>query len=80
MKARALYSFAGASEEELPFAEGDELIIVDQSDGDWWKAEKAGVIFIVPASYLEITGESFSSPTHTLHLDFPPVTARSSFR
>jgi len=56
VKARALYSYAGTTEEELPFAEGDELVIVDQSDADWWKAEQAGIIFIVPASYLEIIG------------------------
>lgn len=54
--AKALYTYEGGDDEQLPFAEGDEIAIVDSSDPDWWKTEKAGVIFIVPASYLELTG------------------------
>ncbi|EGO21969.1 hypothetical protein SERLADRAFT_417338 [Serpula lacrymans var. lacrymans S7.9] len=53
-KAKALYSYAGGNADELPFAEGDELSIVDKSETDWWKAEQGGVVFIVPAAYLEI--------------------------
>ena len=56
VKARALYSYEGNSPDELPFAEGDELTIVDRSETDWWKAEREGVVFIVPAGYLEIEG------------------------
>ena len=55
-RAKASYAYDGGSEEELPFAEGDILDIVDTSDANWWKTEKAGAIFIVPASYLEIIG------------------------
>ena len=40
--------------------EGDELVIVDSSEDDWWKTEKAGVIFIVPAAFLELIGEPYS--------------------
>lgn len=54
IRARALYSYVGASADELPFSEGDVLSIVDRSEGDWWKAEKGGVVFIVPAAYLEV--------------------------
>jgi len=32
------------------------ISVVDRSDSDWYKAEKDGVIFIVPAAYLEIEG------------------------
>jgi hypothetical protein len=56
VKAKAQFSYDGQSEDELPFLEGDILEIVDTSDGDWWKTEKAGVIFIVPASYFELLG------------------------
>jgi hypothetical protein len=38
----------------LPFTEGDQLAIVDRSEHDWWKAEQDGMIFIVPAAYLEV--------------------------
>jgi hypothetical protein len=55
VKARGLYDYPGGSADELPFSEGEEISIVDRSDSDWYKAEKDGVIFIVPAAYLEIT-------------------------
>jgi actin cytoskeleton-regulatory complex protein PAN1 len=54
VNATALYTYEGANSDELPFAEGDELTIVEHSDTDWWKAEQSGVIFIVPAAYLQL--------------------------
>ncbi|KAI0689841.1 hypothetical protein BC835DRAFT_1407733 [Cytidiella melzeri] len=54
VKATALYTYEGTNPDELPFAEGDELTIVDRADADWWKAEQSGVIFIVPAAYLQV--------------------------
>ncbi|WWC98979.1 hypothetical protein V866_005873 [Kwoniella sp. B9012] len=55
-RAKALFDYPAGEEDQLPFMEGDVLEIVDRSDQDWWKTEKAGVIFLVPASYLEIQG------------------------
>lgn len=57
VKARAVYPYDGGAPDELPFVEGDVLDVVDQSDADWWKVEKEGVVFRVPGSYLEIEGE-----------------------
>ena len=54
-QAKALFPYAGNTDEELPFAEGDSINIVDSSEADWWKAEKGGMIFIVPAAYLELS-------------------------
>jgi hypothetical protein len=56
VKAKSLYDYPGESADELPFSEGDVISIVDRSDSVWYKAEKGGVIFIVPAAYLEIEG------------------------
>jgi len=56
VKAKGLYDYPGGSADELPFSEGDAISVVDRSDGDWYKAEKDGVIFIVPAAYLEVEG------------------------
>ncbi len=53
-EAKALYAYTGNTDEELPFEEGDVLNIVDSEDADWWKASKDGVVFIVPAAYLEL--------------------------
>lgn len=59
VKANALYSYAGGNADELPFAEGDELSIIDRGEADWWKAERDGIVFIVPAAYLEIVEGSW---------------------
>lgn len=69
-KARALFPYEGGEADQLPFLEGDELTIVDSSDSDWWKTEKAGVIFIVPAAFLELIGESSILPYTSPHLPF----------
>ncbi|KAK4688172.1 actin cytoskeleton-regulatory complex protein PAN1, partial [Tremellales sp. Uapishka_1] len=64
-KAKALYAYTGEGGEELPFEADDILTIVDKSDENWWKTEKAGVIFIVPAAYLEVIDPSSSTPSRS---------------
>jgi actin cytoskeleton-regulatory complex protein PAN1 len=55
VQAKALYDYQGGiNANDLPFSEGDMISVVDRSDNDWYKAEKDGVIFRVPAAYLEI--------------------------
>lgn len=54
VKAKALYDYTTVNTDELPFQEGDELTVIDRSDPDWWKTEKEGIVFIVPAGYLEV--------------------------
>ena len=54
VKAIAIYAYESNNSDELSFAEGDILSIVDVSEEDWWKAEQGGVVFIVPAAYLEV--------------------------
>lgn len=56
VEAKCLYDYPGGSADELPFSEGTVLSVVDCSDPDWYKTEKDGIIFIVPAAYLEIQG------------------------
>lgn len=53
-KATALYPYTGNNPDELPFAEGDTLTVIDRSDVDWWKVEQDGLVFIVPAGYMEL--------------------------
>jgi hypothetical protein len=53
-KAKAIYPYVSNGSDELTFAEGDILSIVDMSEDEWWKAEQGGVVFIVPAAYLEV--------------------------
>ena len=56
MTARALYDFTGSSLDEASFSEGQELNVVDQDDGSWWRVEQGDSIKIAPASYLELSG------------------------
>jgi hypothetical protein len=52
--AKALYDYAASNSDELSFSAGEALSIVDTSDEEWWKAERDGAVFIVPAGYLEV--------------------------
>ena len=54
VNATALYPYTGNNPDELPFAEGDTLIVIDRSDADWWKVEQDGLVFIVPAGYVAL--------------------------
>lgn len=49
-----MYNYTGNNPDELPFTEGDILPIIDTSEEEWWKTEQGGMVFIVPAAYLEL--------------------------
>jgi hypothetical protein len=53
----ALYSFDAQNPEELTFAKGEKLDIVDHPahDPEWWKAMNArGEVGLVPTNYIEV--------------------------
>lgn len=54
--ARAIYTYTGANDDELSFVEGDKISVIDQTGDEWWMAESDGMVFIVPAAYLEVQG------------------------
>lgn len=57
VKAKALYAYTGTSPEEATFSEGDQLLVVDQDDANWWRVDVGGSkVLIAPATYLEISG------------------------
>jgi hypothetical protein len=47
------------------------LDVVDRSEPDWWKAEHGGVVFIIPAAYLEVQGTFAPSPSSPRSLSCP---------
>lgn len=51
--ATARFAYTAGKEDELSFSEGDRITVVEQSEDDWWMAEQGGMVFLVPASYLE---------------------------
>ena len=52
----ALHDFSGGVEGDLPFAEGDRILVTkhseERSDG-WWTGELRGITGIFPANYVE---------------------------
>ena len=54
VKAKALYAYEASNSDELSFDAGDELVVIDTIEPEWWKVESRGQVFVVPASYLEL--------------------------
>lgn len=52
-QAKALYEYAATTADELSFAEGDVLFIVQKDDGGWWECELNGQKGWVPANYVQ---------------------------
>ena len=52
--ARALYDYTAVSPDEADLIEGSEVVIVDQSDPDWWVSLSGDHCLLVPASYVEL--------------------------
>lgn len=54
VKAKALYAYEASNLDELSFDAGDELVVIDTIEPEWWKVESRGQVFVAPASYLEL--------------------------
>ncbi|KAI0294656.1 hypothetical protein B0F90DRAFT_1755296 [Multifurca ochricompacta] len=83
VKARGQYDYPGGSADELSFFEGDIISVVDRSDNDWYKAEKEGVIFIVPAAYLDIVEDTHATLPKSISMassliQAPPLPGREA--
>lgn len=50
----ALYDYAARAEDDLTFRKGDELLVTNQSDGDWWQAQliSTGKKGFIPSNYV----------------------------
>jgi len=53
-QARALFPFTGQTEQELSFAAGDVINLIDYSHSEWWVGELHGRQGSFPSSYAEI--------------------------
>ncbi|KAM0786298.1 hypothetical protein ACM66B_001776 [Microbotryomycetes sp. NB124-2] len=50
---RAVYDFAGQGPDELGFARGDVIKVIDFADVNWWRGELRGRVGIFPANRVE---------------------------
>eukprot|EP00048_Salpingoeca_helianthica_P011850 m.171858 g.171858 ORF g.171858 m.171858 type:complete len:528 (+) comp15292_c1_seq2:127-1710(+) len=50
----ALYDYNARAEDDLTFKKGDNLIVLNQSDGDWWQAQHtvSGRKGFIPSNYV----------------------------
>ncbi|GAA5961873.1 hypothetical protein JCM8115_001451 [Rhodotorula mucilaginosa] len=51
--ARAMYDFAGESSDELSFARGELIRVIDAVSDEWWRGELRGRTGIFPTNYVE---------------------------
>ena len=59
----ALYDFIGDASDELSVKEGEDLLVIDQSNEDWWKCRnQTGQEGVVPASYIDL--DTDNTPGH----------------
>lgn len=66
-KGKMLYDFMAQGEDEVTVADGDEVLILDDSKSeDWWQVRrlKNGTEGVVPSSYVEITGSVAAQPAN----------------
>ncbi|KAK2460698.1 hypothetical protein APHAL10511_007168 [Amanita phalloides] len=73
--AKALYNYSPGNPDELQFLEGDTISIIDRSDEAWWKAERDGVAYNVPATYVEVAEDKKQLDTNAAGFVVQPITA-----
>ncbi|KNE59812.1 hypothetical protein AMAG_18424 [Allomyces macrogynus ATCC 38327] len=50
---RMLYEYVATHDDEVSAPEGADVVVVDESDPDWWTVEFEGKTGVVPAAYVE---------------------------
>ncbi|KAF8216277.1 hypothetical protein K438DRAFT_1953239 [Mycena galopus ATCC 62051] len=81
LHAKGMYDYTASNSDELSFSAGEVLSIVDTSEEEWWKAERDGAVFIVPAGYLEVAEVGIAGQMRSVSpaaIEAPPVAAETT--
>jgi len=61
----ALHDFAGESNRELSFRQGDVLTVINKFHPDWWEAQCNGRVGIIPSNFVDTTTTTSTTNTTT---------------
>jgi hypothetical protein len=76
---QVLYDFMAQGDDEVTVAAGDEVIVLDDSNDEWWQVRrvKNGKQGVMPGSYVEVTG-TVAMPAPSASIPPPHHTSRST--
>ncbi|KAJ2391635.1 cytoskeletal protein binding protein, partial [Coemansia sp. RSA 2559] len=64
-RAKALYDYEPIENEETALAEGEDLLVIEEDDPDWFMTKSKGGYGFVPKAYVEIVSSDSSKPADT---------------
>jgi hypothetical protein len=77
---QVLYDFMAQGEDEVTVAAGDEVLVLDDRNEEWWQVRrlKNGKEGVMPGSYVEVTGTVAAASGPAVAIPPPAHTSRST--